>query len=165
MVCVKYRDLNGILQQRQPATKRDIVHINSAFKGPLPTLMHCAPRTQIPRISSYEITDSCERVFKRFGIRSNDSGYALQKNCHPFEQHWLSVRNRNFIPSNDYPLEKNCHPFAFERLRLSVGKNCDPFERLELSVQNNCHPRYYSKPLSPELLIATKGAKNVSLYK
>ena len=113
----------------------------------------------------YEITDTCERVFQRFGIRSNGSGYPLQKNCHPFERHWLSVRKRNFIPWNYYPFEKNCHPFAFEWLRLSVGKMSSQFERLELSVQNNCHPRYCSKPLSTELLIATNVSKNVSLYK
>ena len=29
-----------------------------------------------------------------------------KKNCHPFKRHWLSVRNRNFIPPNDYPFEK-----------------------------------------------------------
>ena len=83
----------------------------------------------------HEITDSCERLFQRFGIGSNGSGYPFEKKCHPFERLWLSVGKRNVIPSNDsgYPFEKNCHPF--ERLGLSVGKNCHPFGRLGLSVR------------------------------
>ena len=73
-----------------------------SVKGPLPTLMYCAPRTQIPRISFlHDITDSCERLVQRFGIGSNDSDYLFEKNCH-----------------------------SFERLRLFIGKNCHAFERL-----------------------------------
>ena len=83
----------------------------------------------------HEITDSCERLFQRFGIGSNGSGYPFEKKCHPFERLWLSVGKRNVIPSNDsgYPFVKNCHPF--EQLGLSVGKNCHPFGRLGLSVR------------------------------
>ena len=65
----------------------------------VPTLMHCTPRTQIPRISwLHKITDSCERLFQRFGIGSDGSGYSFEKQSHPFER------------LTGYPFEKNCHP-------------------------------------------------------
>ena len=37
VVCVEYKDLNGILQQRQPATKRDIVY-QFRFERPIANL-------------------------------------------------------------------------------------------------------------------------------
>ena len=96
-------------------------------KRPIANLDALRAANAIPANFAFlEITDSCERLFQRFGIRSNGSGYPFEKNCHP---------------SNDsgYPSEKNCHPF--ERLGLSVGKNCHPpFERLRLSVGKSCHP-------------------------
>ena len=48
----------------------------------VPTLMHCTPRTQIPRISwLHKITDpnNCERLSQTFGIGSNGSDYPLEK--------------------------------------------------------------------------------------
>ena len=98
------------------------------------TLMHCAPRRQIPRISCYTKLPIVVKGFfkdfnERFGIRSNGSGYPFEKNCHLFERPCLSVRKRNVIPSNDsgYPFQKNCHPF--ERLELSIPNN-RPFHGL-----------------------------------
>lgn len=93
----------------------------------------CATNTNPANFVLNVIIDSC--------IRSNGSSCELEKNCHPFERLWLSVRKRNVILSNDlgYPFEKNCHLF----------------ERLELSVQNNCLP-----PTSPEPF-ATNLSKNV----
>ena len=127
--------------------------------------MHCAPRTQIPRISCYEITDTCERVFQRFGIRSNGSGYPLEKivihlngTGYPFEIGISSLRAT--IHSRKIVIRSRSNGSG-----CPVEKNCHPFEQLELSVQNNCHPRYCSKPFSPELLIATNVSKNVSLHK
>ena len=88
----------------------------------------------------HEITDSCERLFQRFSIGSNVSGYPLEKivihsngSGYPlekkmqsipwkvFERHRLIRSRRIFIRSNssNYPLE-NCHPF--EVLGLSVRR-------------------------------------------
>ena len=132
VVCVEYKDLNGILQQRQPATKRDIVY-QFRFEGPLQTFMHCAPRTQIPRISCYEITDTCERVFQRFGIRSKGSGYPLQKNCHPFN-------------GTGYPFEKGIsslgttiHSRKIVIRSRSNGSGC-PLEKCHLSSNGSSYP-------------------------
>ena len=74
----------------------------------------------------HEITDSCERLFQRFGIGSNVSGYPLEKivirsngSGHPFEKEMLSLRMTHVIclrkpvnrsNSSDYPLEKKCNP-------------------------------------------------------
>ena len=63
-----------------------------SFKGLLPTLMHCAPRTQIPRISCYrKLVIVVIGLFQKFSIGSNGSGYPFEKNCHPFERLGLSA--------------------------------------------------------------------------
>ena len=102
------------------------------IKGPLPTFMHCARE----HFLLLEITPSCGRLFQRFGIPSNSSGYPLEKKCHPYD--------------SGYPFERNSHPF--ERFRLSVGKKLSPF----------LTARYCSKPLSLEPS-TTNLSKNVSL--
>ena len=74
----------------------------------------------------HEITDSCKRLFQRFGIGSNVSGYPLEKivirsngSGYPFEKEMLSLRmtqvirlRKPVIRSNGsgYPLEKKCNP-------------------------------------------------------
>ena len=65
-----------------------------SVKVPLPTLMHCAPRTQIPRISCYTILPIVVKGLskdlvsvpttqtissRKIVIPSNDSGYSLEK--------------------------------------------------------------------------------------
>ena len=65
-----------------------------SVKGPLPTLMHCAPRTQIPRISCCTILPIVVKGLskdlvsvpttrtissRKIVIPSNDSGYSLEK--------------------------------------------------------------------------------------
>ena len=63
-----------------------------SFKGLLPTLMHCEPRTQNPRTSCYtKLLIVMIDLFQRFGIGSNGSGYPFEKNCHPFERLGLSA--------------------------------------------------------------------------
>ena len=133
-----------------------------------------ASNTNPANFMLHEITDSCERLFQRFGIgskvsgypskkiviRSNGSGYPLEKNAiHPLEG--LRTTQAN-------PFEENFH--SIEQLGLSVGKLSSVrgarvirskkiAVRLNGSsypaVQNNCQPRYCSKSLSPETF-ATK---------
>ena len=85
----------------------------------VPTFMHCAPRTQIPWISWLHIITvkvtvllyycvSCERLFQRFGIGSDGSGYPFEKESHRFER------------LTGYPFETNCR--LIERLGLFVRK-------------------------------------------
>ena len=54
--------------------------MRDCLKGLLPTLMHCAPRTQIPRISRFmKLLIVVKGFSKDIGIRSNGSGYLLEK--------------------------------------------------------------------------------------
>ena len=87
--------------------------LSVSLKGPLPTLMHCAPRTHISWIS-------CNTKFLIVvkSLISVKTSYPFERlrlsvgiNCHPFERFSLSVRKRNTIRSNDsgYPFVKNCH--------------------------------------------------------
>ena len=87
---------------------------------------------------------------KNIVIHLNGTGYPFEKGISSLRTtiHSRKIVIRSRSNGSGCPLEK-----------------CHPFERLELSVQNNCHPCYCSKPLSPELLIATNVSKNVSLYK
>ena len=124
--------------------------------------MHCVLQIQILWISWYTkllivVTDSCHRLFHRFGICSNSSGYLLGKKMSS-----LILNNSGCY----YPFVKNCHPF--ERFGLSVSKdchllkeNCRPFELLKLSVTKQCQLHYCSKPLSPEPFV-TNLSKNVN---
>ena len=87
------------------------------IKGPLPTLMHCAPRTQFSRIScNTKLLIVVKGFFKdlisvqtaqtirsrKIAIRSNGSGY-------PLEKEMSSLRTTQAIRLNGsgYPLEKN----------------------------------------------------------
>ena len=104
------------------------------FKGPLPTLMHCAPRTQIPRISCYMNLLIVWKAFLKIWYLFERLRLSIKKKkCHPFEQLWLSVRKKKYHP--------------FKRLRLSIWeklssvptlwairwiKKCHSFEWLRL---------------------------------
>ena len=75
------------------------------IEGPLPTLMHCSPRTYIPRISCYTKLQIVVKGFskdsvsvrtaqairlKQIAIRANGSGY-------PFEEEMSSLRTTQAI--------------------------------------------------------------------
>ena len=149
--------------------------------------MYCTPRTQIPRISwLHKITDSCERLFQRFGIGSDGSGYPFEKqshpferltgypfekNCHPIELLGLFVRERNVIPSGTSDairsrksvIRSNGSGYPFEENVIRSNVWSYSFERLELSAQNNCQPRYCSKSLSPEPFTTNLSRNHVNL--
>ena len=94
------------------------------IEGPLPTLMHCSPRTYIPRISYYTKLQIVVKCFSKDSVSVRTA---------------QAIRSKQIaIRANDsgYPFEKNCHPFK----RLGY-----PIERLKLSVQNNNQPRHCSK--------------------
>ena len=115
-----------------------------------------AANTNPPNFVLHKVADSCERLFERFGIGSNASGYPFERlglsvgkktqsiPSKVFERHRLIRLRRTVIRSNSsgYPLEKivirsSCSGYPFE-------ENCNPFERLELSRR--------SKELSAALL-------------
>ena len=114
----------------------------------------------------HEITDSCERLFQRFGIGSNGSGYPFEKNVirsngsgYPLEKEMSSLRTTQAIRSRKIVIRLNGSDYPLEKIVISSDGSGYPFERLELSVQNNCQPRYFSKSPSPEPF-ATKLSKN-----
>ena len=83
----------------------------------------------------HEITDGHERLFQRFRIGSNGSGYPFKKNCHLFEQLGL-----------------------YDRRKLSlVWTACSMH-----SKQYYCQPHYCSKSPLPEPF-AMNLSKTVSL--
>ena len=90
-----------------------------------------------------EITDSCGRLFQRFGIPSNGSGYPFEKNCHPFKKEMSSLR-----------------------LRLSVREKSPSVRRARAirwkKLSSVLMARYCSKPLPLEPF-TTNLSKNVSL--
>ena len=80
----------------------------------MPTLMHCAPQTQIPWNLSYsKLLIVVKGFISKIWYPTEQHRLSVQKNCHPFERLWLSVRKRNVICLNDsgYLLERNFHPF------------------------------------------------------
>ena len=98
-----------------------------SVKGPLPTLMHCAPRTQIPRISFYTILPIVVKGLskdlvsvpttqticsRKTVIPSNDSGYSLEK---------IVMRSNGSVQSDLQPryCSKSLHP---SRLRRTCQK-------------------------------------------
>ena len=94
----------------------------------MPTLIHCALRTQIPRISCYTKLLIVVKGFSKDLVLVRTVQAIRSKKM-------SSVRTALAIR-----WKKKCHPF--ERLRLSVreklssvGKNCHPFARLGLSVR------------------------------
>ena len=117
-----------------------------------------AANTNPPNFVLHEVTDSCERLFERFGIGSNASGYPFEKNCHPFERLWLSVWKRNVIEwlrlsvwenllsvrtARTISLKRNAiHPF--EGLRTTQAnpfeENCHSIERLGYPLEKKCNP-------------------------
>ena len=159
--------------------------------------MHCAPRTQIPWISWLHIITvkvtvllyycvSCERLFQRFGIGSDGSGYPFEKESHPFERLTgypfetncrlierlgLFVRKRSVIPSGTSQairsrksvIRSNTSGYPFEKNVIRSNGSGYPFEQLELSAQNNCQPRYSSKSLSPEQFTTNLSRNHVNL--
>ena len=96
---VSYQYLNFVLQQ---------------LKSPLPTLMHCAPQTQILRILCYTKLLMVMKGFskdlvlgqmaqaihsKKIVICSNSLDYMIEENCHLFERLVLCIQN-NIIVSH-----------------------------------------------------------------
>ena len=96
----------------------------------------------------HEITDSCERLFQRFGIGSNGSGYPFEKNVirsngsdYPLEKEMSSLRTTQAIRSWKIVIRLNGSGYPLEKIVIrSDGsgypfeENCYPFGRLELSV-------------------------------
>ena len=101
-----------------------------SVKGPLPTLMHCAPRTQIPRISCYTILPIAVKglskdlvsipttqtiSWRKIVIPSNDSGYLLEK---------IVIRSNGSVRNNRQPR------YCYKSLTRAV---CDePVKRCKL---------------------------------
>ena len=105
----------------------------------MPTLMHCAPQTQIPWNLSYsKLLIVVKGFISKIWYPFEQHGLSVRNNCHTFERLWLSVRKRNVICLNDsgYLLDKNFHPFEWLGLCHPLKKNCHPFELFELSFQN-----------------------------
>ena len=150
------------------------VHFCFTYR-PIPTLMRCAPRTQIPQISCYTKYLTVVKGFSKDLVSVRTSQAIRWKK-------WSSVRTalairwkKNVIHPFDglrktqaNPFEENFH--SIEQLGLSVGKLSSVrgarvirskkiVIRLNGSrypdVQNNCQPRYCSKSLSPKTF-ATK---------
>ena len=80
-----------------------------SVKGPLPTLKHCAPRTQIPRILCYTILPIVVKGLskdlvsvpttqtmcsRKIVIPSDDSGYSLEK---------IVIRSNGSVRNNRQP--------------------------------------------------------------
>ena len=73
------------------------------IEGTLPALMHCAPRTYIPRISCYTKLQIVVKGFSKDSVSVRTTqAIRLKKNCHPFKRlgypiEWLklSVQNNN----------------------------------------------------------------------
>ena len=134
-----------IWQIRQPVS-RVTPHLScksDQIKGPLLTLMHCAPRTQIPRISCYtkllivvkgfskhviSVQTAQATRSRKIAIRSNGSGY-------PFEKEMSSLRTTQAIRSNGSgcPLEKN---------DIRWNSSGYPFEKIvsRATIPNHFHP-------------------------
>ena len=53
-----------------------------------------AANTNSANFVLHEIANSCEKLFQRFDIGSNDSVCSFEKNCHQFERLGLSVRSK-----------------------------------------------------------------------
>ena len=101
-----------------------ILQVARLIKGPLPALMHCAPRTQIPRISCYTkllivvksfpkdlvIVRTTQSVrLKKIVIHSNGKGYLLEENSHPFQR--LNYLFKKFVSRSTVP--NHFHPSRF----------------------------------------------------
>ena len=67
-----------------------------------------AANTNSANFVLHEITDSCQRLFQRYGIRWNDSGCPFENNCHPFERLELSVQNNCQLRYSSKPLPPVC---------------------------------------------------------
>ena len=139
----------------------------------------------------HEITDSCERLFQRFGIGSNVSAIRwkklssvrtalairLKKKCYPFEWLMLSVwENLSTVrTARTIRWKKNAiHPF--EGLRTTQAnpfeKNCHSIEQLRLSVgkiviRSRCSGYPFEENCNPferlELSRAVRDESHVSL--
>ena len=130
-----------IWQIRQPVS-RVTPHLScksDQIKGPLLTLMHCAPRTQIPRISCYKKLLIVVKGFskdvisvqtaqairsRKITIRSNGSGY-------PFEKEMSSLRTARAARWKKNDIRWNSSGYPFEKIvsRATIPNHFHPSRR------------------------------------
>ena len=133
VVCVEYKDLNGILQQRQPATKRDIVY-QFRFERPIANLHALRAANTNP---ANFVLRNYWHLWKGF-----------PKIWYPFERLRLSAAKKIVIHLNGtgYPFEKGIsslgttiHSRKIVIRSRSNGSGC-PLEKCHLSSNGSSYP-------------------------